>query len=646
MRASIHSNAVHTLIFLLTSCFVFAAAPAAQADESEGDLIAVLASDAPEADKAIVCKKLAIYGTSAAVPELAKLLSNPRLSSWARIPLEVIPGSEADEALRNAAGEVDGLLLVGMINSIAVRRDTEAVGMLADQLGSTDPEVAAAAAVALGKIGNIPAGDALSAALVESDSKNQDAVAEGCIILAEQQLADGDREGAFATYNFVGKFAKSKIHRLAAKRGAIVASGGTHGVQLLVELLESSDKQMRNLALSTARELPGNDIDRALADALPNLKSDVAALVIGAMADRSDTVVLPAILTALEEGEPQVQAAAIRALSQAGNKSCLEPLLTLAASKASNLAPLVRETIAVLPDDEVDGEVLAMLPNADESRRLILLDTIARRRIAATDKLTPYIEHQPPQVRQAALLALGETIAQQELSLLISHVLAAKHAEDSSVARQALRAASVRMPDREAAAAELTAALASTDSLETKVALLETLGAMGGGTALETIHQAAQDDDGALQDVATRVLGEWMTADAAPVLLDLTKELPSGKYRVRTLRAYLRVARQFRIPASERLEICKNALELADRDEERLLALDTLTRSLSPRSLRLATSQLSTDKLGAKASEAVIKIAEGVAAESPAAAAAAAKQVLATGGSDEVLAKARALAGQ
>src|SRR5689334_8871403 len=110
MRAPTPTIAVKTLTFLLASCVAFTAATASRADENEAELIAVLASDAPEADKAIACKKLVIYGSNAAVPELAKLLPNPRLSSWARIPLEVIPGSEADEALREAAGKLDGLL--------------------------------------------------------------------------------------------------------------------------------------------------------------------------------------------------------------------------------------------------------------------------------------------------------------------------------------------------------------------------------------------------------------------------------------------------------------------------------------------------------------------------------------------------------
>ena len=39
-----------------------------------------------------------------------------------------------------------------------------------------------------------------------------------------------------------------------------------------------------------------------------------------------------------------------------------------------------------------------------------------------------------------------------------------------------------------------------------------------------------------LQDTASRLLGEWMTVDAAPVLLDLAKSNVDDKYKVRALR--------------------------------------------------------------------------------------------------------------
>ena len=53
----------------------------APSPKKEKDLIAVLHSDAPKVKKADACKDLAVYGSKAAVPELAKLLTDEQLAS-------------------------------------------------------------------------------------------------------------------------------------------------------------------------------------------------------------------------------------------------------------------------------------------------------------------------------------------------------------------------------------------------------------------------------------------------------------------------------------------------------------------------------------------------------------------------------------
>ena len=102
--------------------------------ERERQLIGVLQSEAPPAEKAITCKRLSVYGSKDAIPALTPLLLDPELSSWARIALEAIPGPEADAALREAISRAQGRLLVGVINSIGVRQDAQAVTGLAERL--------------------------------------------------------------------------------------------------------------------------------------------------------------------------------------------------------------------------------------------------------------------------------------------------------------------------------------------------------------------------------------------------------------------------------------------------------------------------------------------------------------------------------
>ncbi len=162
------TSALIPLALILFSTASVRADGPATSPEKEAELIAVLTSEAPASEKAIACKNLAIYGSGKAVPELAKLLGNEQLSSWSRIALEAIPGSEADEALRAAVDNLQGLLLVGTINSIGVRRDTSAVDLLTARLQNADPEVASAAAVALGRIGSPAAAKSLQGVLASA----------------------------------------------------------------------------------------------------------------------------------------------------------------------------------------------------------------------------------------------------------------------------------------------------------------------------------------------------------------------------------------------------------------------------------------------------------------------------------------------
>ena len=304
----------------------------------------MLRSEAPPAEKALACKQLAVHGSEAAVPELARLLTNEQLASWARTPLEVIPGKGADEALRKALGSTRGKLQIGVINSIGVRRDVAAVEILTAHLQDEDAEVASAAAVALGLIGNEPATRSLRGALAGAPANVRSAVAEGLVLCAERLLSGGNAAGAAEIYDEV-RHAKVPLQRiLEATRGAILARK-ENGINLLVEQLNSPEKALFQIALATAREVPGRKIDEALAAEVTKASPERAEQIIATMADRPETVVLPAVVKAAGNGPKQVRLAAIAALGRVGDATCLAQLLDIAAEPDQELASAAKEAL-------------------------------------------------------------------------------------------------------------------------------------------------------------------------------------------------------------------------------------------------------------------------------------------------------------
>jgi HEAT repeat protein len=590
----------------------FASASQAQtplAELREQDLIEALRT-APPAEKAIACKQLAVHGTKEAVADLAKLLGDEQFSSWARIALEAIPDPAADEALREALDQVDGNLLVGVINSIGVRRDASAVEPLAARLSDANAEVASAAAVALGHIGDSAATAALRKALAEGPEGVRSAVAEGCVLCAERLMNEGKPDDAAAIYDEVRKADVPQQRVIEATRGAILARK-SDGIPLLLEQLQSTDKHFVHVALGAARELTGTNVAESLARQLGALEPQKAALLLYALADRQEPVLPSAVLEAAGSGDKQVRIAAIGVLGRVVDPAGLSALLEVAAEEDAEIVESAKSALGNLPGENVDGEIVARLADASGKPLAVLIELVGFRRIQATGQLVKALETDDPVVRQAALHALGATVQPQHLRVLVQQVLEPRSPEDAASAKQALMAASVRMPDRDACAAALTEAMRSARS-ETKVTLLEIIGAVGGAKALDTLNAAATGQDAQLQDAATRLLGEWMNVDAAPVLLELANNPSNNRYQVRALRGYIRLARQFAASDALRAEMCRSALAAARRPEERQLVLTVLESYPSLETLQVAVEAAQKPELRQDASRVAREIAERV----------------------------------
>lgn len=564
-----------TGVMLFCACAVACAGDGRTPQERE--LIAVLRSDAPEADKAMACKRLAIHGSADAVPDLAKLLGNERLASWARIPLEGIPDAACDAALREAAAGLQGRLLVGTINSLGVRRDAAAVGLLAKRLGDADAAVASAAAIALGQIGDDAAVAALRPALAAGEPAVRDAAAEACVVAAERTLAAGRGADAAALCDTVRK-AHVPAQRIAEATRCAILARGSAGVPLLVEQLRSSDRRLFGIGLSVARELQGPEVDAALAAEIGSAAPARAAVVVTALADRGGPVARTTLagVAGRRDAPRDVRLAATLALGRMGDAESLVPLLNAAAESDAGLAAAAKGAIADLPAAGVNEAICGRLGGADAAALPLLLDLVARRRIAAAlPEVLDALKSPDKDVRSAALAALGETIDLDRLNVLVERTIGSDDAGDSAAAVAALRTACVRMPDRDACTAKLEPAVSAAPQ-GTRIALLEIVGEVGGGRALGVVNAAAKSDQEPLRDAGTRLLGKWMTADAAPVLLDLAKTLPDGKYRDRALKGYLRIARQLAANEAERVAMCRTILGVARDDADRQIVSDAI----------------------------------------------------------------------
>jgi HEAT repeat protein len=554
---------------LLVSCTAYSYA-------QEAELLELLRSDATRQDKSAACRQLARIATVESVPTLAELLGDEELSHMARYALEGIRDPSVDAALRDALGKVQGRPLLGVIGSIGVRRDAEAVDALAGLF--KDPDAAQAVARSLGNIGTLEAANALEYILARTLGGNQLAVCEGLLRCAEALAADAQADSSQGIYDRLYGWEKAPSQvRAAALRGAIL-SRGEDGVPLLVEAISSSDDALAAAAVRAAMESPRPEITDALMAELPEASVERQGLLILALAECGESRVLPTVLQAVQGGDGQLRIIAFRALKRVGDASCVPALLDAAVEGDEEVSLAAMESLESLQDESVDDQITTRLSEAQGKMRIVLMELVTRRRtVTAAPSLWAAADDADLAVRIAALTGLGALLETDDLSKLIERLATTEEEEETTALDNAICEVCRRSEDQESVASLFIAAMPTVDE-SVMIRILDMLNVIGGEKSLETVAAVALSSSGVGSDAAFRVLGQWKSADAAPVLIDLHNTVGIERLQIRAIRAYIRIARQFDMPVERRAEMCRTALETADRDTDKQLVLEVLLR--------------------------------------------------------------------
>ncbi len=596
-KSQIPSGVLH-----LALCLVLSLSVAAQ-DKTEPLLATLKDPKAEIKAKFDACRELATFGDKRAVPVLAALLPDEKMSHMARYALEPIPDASVDAALRDALPKCTGKPLIGVINSIGVRHDAQAVEALTGLLKNTDAAVAAAAAYSLGKIGTEPAAKALEAA------GNTPAVLEASVICAENLAKAGQTKVATAIYDRVRATQAPVVTRSAALRGAILTRGA-EGTALLIESLNSADGYAFATALRVGIELPGEAVTKALVGELSKLSTDRQAQMIPSLARRHDASAVPALLPLAKTGPKPVRLAAIAALPELGQASAVPVLVDNFADGDKEIVAASQNALAGMSVKEADDAVLAMLSSTDNFRRLDGITMIARRRItSAVPQLLKLSADANADIRLAAVKQLGDLAGENDIPAFLDLLSKARDQQEMRTAEQTLSTVAARTSNADACAEKLAAALAKAEPPQ-KMAILRVLRAVGGTRALAAVRDSIKDPTETVRSAAIRVLAEWPTIDAAKDLLGLAKSSANDSDKLVCLRGALSAAANAKLPAAERLDVCKQASALIQRDDERRLLLGALSEIGKPEAMAMAMALADTAPIREEAYAAAVSAAD------------------------------------
>ena len=603
--------------------------------------IAVLESDAPLSEKARSCEELARVGGRDAVAPLAKLLGDPRLGDYARLTLQFIADDSVDEVFREALRELEGRLLIGVINSIGIRGDVEAVPAL-QRLVRDEESLAAVAA--LGQIGNEEAVETILHQLSSSSGDLRAVAGDACLVVAEEWIDQGRTKEARDLYDRIRKADVPDPIRSAATYGAIVARGEEAGDLLVKELTKGNPSHVQ-MALRAARELPGDQVTKKLIKELERSRPSMQALLIKVLADRGDEDAYECMKKLAERDTGPVCVEAMKALGRIGDASVV-PVLAVKLEVPGEIADTAAAALQSLEAEGVDGALTEMIETARGRKRVELIEIVTSRgcKEARPALLRAALSEREDEAAAAfkglTVLAEGEDVAP------ITDLLVQLKSEASRpTAENAVVAAARKMPHEDTRADAVLSRYRSEKDVIARSSLLRVLGRIANEKAFHAVKRALRDEDEKMRDVAVRALAAWPDPRALDALSCIWLEDSSRTHRVLALRGFLRLLEEdtTRSPA-ERVAAYALAMRRAEGTEERKLVLTGLSNMAHPDALEMALACLEKPELTDEAVWGAFKVAQRIAGACPRASREAALKVAEMTEDAQIQAKAKTLA--
>jgi len=604
---------LRTIIIVVTLCFASTLAAAQSRDEQQ--LLNILKSGAPPQEKDAACAELKRIGTARSVPALAELLTDAQLSQSARYALESMPTPEAGVALIEALDKTTGLTLAGVIHSLGRRREAAAAPKISRFLAAPDPNVASAAAAALGRIGGAQAASALFAALSDiRTTQPRREVLDALLEAANQALAEGGRDKALAIFEKLYRIPALDNIRTAAYRGLIAAADRSRALELIKTAVLGDDVAIRTAALEMAPEIEGPEVAQVLCGALEKMEPPIQVALIEALRQRGDKEVARAIAPMAESSDLEVRVAVLGALGDLGDDKAVTILLEAAGSVDEAEKRAARQALLVLRHGNVTSALISHLTAGQPAAQAEAGSALAGRgdREAVADLMAVAKKGSDP-ARKAAFLTLGQLADAAHIASLVRLVVEAGDETARTQARDALRTAFQRLHSWgvRVDAEPIVAGLGSGDS-RARAALLQAAGALADPQIRAVLRRALSDTDKSLREAAVLALCETHDPELLPDLLDLANQGADLGQRIQAVRGYIRLAtdrESAELTDVERVDALRQILPTTTRPEEKWLLLAGLAKTPDPQALEIALAMLEDASTRAEAAQAVIEIA-------------------------------------
>lgn len=436
------STIKYGLILLLSGGLALSAA--AQTDNSialdiDGPITAALAS--PEARDAVeteylnviaanpewpefyrAVRILAVVGTTKSVAPLAALLQQEDKSHLALWILESMPFPEVDAALLEAVKTAPRKSRLGIMSAMAVRKDRNAVPVLAALLTADDRQQLEYVTMAMGKIGGDEAARVLESLLKAGDETVESAAAEALLVLSEGLAAEGRGEDASKYY----------LEFLNADQPEHIRSGAFMGLlravpaqasEAVMQAIKSDDVLLRTTAIAAVSSLPGENVAARFTSEMGSLAPEIQVSLLESLSLRKEMIDPAFLFGLLADPREEMRIAAMKAIAAHGDSTAIGPIVgVFARSPGREEKQSAVETLRRLKGDTIDAELTALLGSLPPEQRPDVIEALVQRTAqSSVDALLAQTAEES--VRPAAFRALGLLAGPERLDALLNALL-------------------------------------------------------------------------------------------------------------------------------------------------------------------------------------------------------------------------------
>lgn len=559
-----------------------------------------------------VCQQLSIIGSQEQVPVLAKMLTNEKLSDMARFALERIPSDRADEALREGLGKTSSKVRLGIINSIGQRRDGKAVRALGKLLSDPDRESAKAAALALGMIGSKEAAAELKGAFGGALGTYRRLLADTYLGCAGRLQAEGDSKAARKIYAQMYAPSEARSVRATALTG-LVSIEKEKAIRHVTQALKSDDAALRSVALRFVRELPGENTTKVFCRQLSKLTEEARALLVSALGDRGDRSAQATVAKAADSNHESVRIAAWKALGKVGDAWAVPLLAQKAATNGGKEGKAARQSLSGLRGTDINRAIIELLDSEDVGVRLEAIKSLAARKaIEAVPKLLGAAEDKNEKIRAQSWKALGELAGEEDLPTMIALLVKIEGESERKAAEDAVVAVARQVPMEDRTCQPILAVMDSVQDVDRKASLLSALGRIGDSSALPVLRANLKDKDSEIKAAAIRALSSWPGAEPLEDLKQVMLSTKDPQRKVLAFRGYVRLIGIGDRPVAKTLQLYSEAMELAERVDEKRLVLAGLASVAHIEALKVVERYLAEGGLKDEAAAAAVRIAQAM----------------------------------